>query len=283
MSDDERKLFVGRLPLDIREQEIHMIFSTYGRVADVHILQSSLSGKAASAFVTYEDVQAAKTAVQVLDNVYKFREDQQCDPVHVSVARARRKGGGKGGDDSYGDQGGGRGDYGGYSQPFAGGYSQGGGYGGGCASYGGGGCKGYAPSYGSGYGGGHAPCGGRYGYDRKGGGDWGSGGGGKSSGGKGGDPGCKLYIGNLPADITREALQMVFSTYGQCEDIHVMQGRASSGQSCAFLTYSTPDQAKSAITAMQTGYEIRPGEGHIMVKYASAGSKGRDDGRSRPY
>merc|ERR1719362_61691 len=133
MGEDERKLFVGRLPLDIKEEEIHLIFSTYGRVADVHVLQSSLTGKAASAFVTYEEVQSARVAIQVLDNVYKFREDPRCEPVRVSVARPKNKGADGGGSRDFG-------------------------------------------------GGGHS----------------------------GGAPGCKLYIGNLPNDITREALEMVF-------------------------------------------------------------------------
>merc|ERR1719282_2223402 len=121
--------------------------------------------------------------------------------------------------------------------------------------------------------------------------------GGTDGGGRGrdGPPGAKLYVGNLPGDITREAIDMVFSTYGRVDDIHIMTGRSRSGQSCAFVTYTSASEAKSAISAMGVGYEIRPGEGHILVKHADekghreggGGDRGRDRGgdsdRYRPY
>merc|ERR1712129_351846 len=101
---------------------------------------------------------------------------------------------------------------------------------------------------------------------------------GAPKGGGKGVPGAKLYVGNLPADISREAIEMVFRTYGQTVDIHVMQGRAKSGQSCAFVSYATPDMARMAIAAMEGGYEIRPGEGNIVVRYADASSRRHDGG-----
>lgn len=125
--------------------------------------------------------------------------------------------------------------------------------------------------------------------------------GGPGGGARDGPPGAKLYVGNLPGDITREAIDMVFSTYGRVDDIHIMTGRSRSGQSCAFVTYTSAGEAKTAISAMQAGYEIRPGEGTILVKHADekghrdggggggdrGGDRGRDRGgdgdRYRPY
>jgi hypothetical protein len=50
--------------------------------------------------------------------------------------------------------------------------------------------------------------------------------------------------------------------------------------------YSTVDEAETAVAAMQTGYEIRPGEGNIVVKSAEAGKgkgKGGKGDRYAPY
>mmetsp|Transcript_52302 Transcript_52302/g.149099 ORF Transcript_52302/g.149099 Transcript_52302/m.149099 type:complete len:120 (+) Transcript_52302:62-421(+) len=98
MSDDERKLFVGKLPQDIHEDEIRMIFNTYGRTTDVHLMPVSQQqpGQDRCAFVSYETAEAAKVAMQVLNGVYKFREDAT-ESINVNIAFRRTKGGGGGG------------------------------------------------------------------------------------------------------------------------------------------------------------------------------------------
>ena len=45
----------------------------------------------------------------------------------------------------------------------------------------------------------------------------------------------KIFVGNLPNDITKEVLYQVFSTYGLVSDVHVMVGKSDSGQACAFI------------------------------------------------
>lgn len=302
MGEDEKKLFVGRLPYDIMDDEIRMIFGTYGKVQDVHIMPGQGGqGDRRCAFVTYETVDGAKAAIQVLDNIYKFREDAQ-DPIRVSVARPRgsgKKGGGK--DDIKGGKGWDNFEKGGRDEDYKGGgkgsyqdtdrrdvydrgYDRGGkGDGGYDRGYDKGGYdRGYEKG---GYDRGYDRGGYDRGYDRKGYESKGGGGGkgeyngrgsdfGGKSGRKGDTSGTKLYVGNLPHDITREALEMVFSTYGNLEDVHIMTGRSKSGQSCSFILYSEAQDAKTAIAAMQSGYEIRPGEGDIIVKFADT-SKGK--------
>lgn len=331
MGEDERKLFVGKLPSDIQKDEIQMVFNTYGRVVDVYLIDGTRQKPGQEpqrcAFVTYETSEAAKVAMQVLNDVYRFREDSP-EPVNVSVALPR---GGKGSGDDRGGNGFGRGGVGkgfghgtGYDRghdDFRGGgkgpsydrppphYDRGGGAHsrGPPGGYDRGGGYDRQPAHGYDRGGGN-DRGGQYkgpdrggydrgGYDRDRGKDYGGGKSGGKGGGKGGFGGkggsksdVKLYIGNLPDDITREAIDMVFGTYGRVEDIHIMTGRSRSGQACAFVTYSSPGEAKSAIHAMEAGYEIRPGEGHILVKAADdkdGGDRGRDRGgggdRYRPY
>merc|ERR1712083_657945 len=95
---------------------------------------------------------------------------------------------------------------------------------------------------------------------------------------KGGPVSTKIYICNLPADIKNDAIEAVFGTYGTVEDVHIMQGRSKSGQSAAFVRYSAPQEAKNAIADMDTGYEIRRGEGNLIVKYADDGRSGKAGG-----
>lgn len=93
--------------------------------------------------------------------------------------------------------------------------------------------------------------------------------------------GRKLFIGNLPADIQQDALRIVFSHYGQVTNIHCMGGKSRSGQACAFIEYATPIEAETAILTLHEKYEIRPGEGNIIVKYASSPQGGGQ--RAAPY
>mmetsp|Transcript_29992 Transcript_29992/g.95765 ORF Transcript_29992/g.95765 Transcript_29992/m.95765 type:complete len:292 (-) Transcript_29992:126-1001(-) len=291
MSQDGRRLFVGKLPQDIQEDEIRMIFDTYGRTVDVYLMHPGSQPPGQEyrcAFVMYETSEAAKVAMQALSGVYRFREDAP-EPINVSIARPRgsdKNGAGYGDDHSRGyDR------WEGYD--WGRGYGQGGGYdrGGG---YDGGGCYGRSGGYDRAGGCGHGAGYERRGYDRSGycrapgyGGarDQARGEAGKGArrGGVAPDPGTRLYVGNLPGDIAHEALDMVFSTYGYVAHIHVMSGRSRSGQACAFVTFSTKAEARAAFSAMQTGYEIRPGEGCILVKYANEPGGAAPGGRFGPY
>jgi len=97
---------------------------------------------------------------------------------------------------------------------------------------------------------------------------------GKGSGKKGGkhgkEPVCKkLYVGNLPADISEKPLKNVFRKYGLIEDIHIMHGRSKkTRQSGAMIVFSTEAESKSCVEAMALGYEFRLGEGDLIVKFA---------------
>lgn len=316
---DEHKLFVGKLPTDITEEELRIVFNTYGKVQNVHIMSKGRPDddrgpRFACAFVYYNSDEACKAAIQVLDNIYKIREDAR-DPIHVSFALA---GGDKGGnrgrrddrdndrrDDRDRDRSRGRGGYdrgppprdhydhydhygkggkgGGYDRggyggpPERGGYPDRGGYPPHHEPY----RDSWGPGRDEGYGRSRYNDRSRHDdYDR----GYGKEKGGNSRGGdRGGDyisGSSKLYVANLPSDIQQEAMEMVFSTYGRIEDIKIMTGRSKSGQACAFVKYSTPNEARIAIAAMERGYEIRPGEGDILVKSADPDSKDRGrDGR----
>ena len=49
---------------------------------------------------------------------------------------------------------------------------------------------------------------------------------------------------------------------------YIMAGKSNSGQSCAFVEYSSAAEADVAIQTLHDKYEIRPGAGMILVKRA---------------
>ena len=62
----------------------------------------------------------------------------------------------------------------------------------------------------------------------------------------------------------------MFEVYGSVQDIHTMPGKSRMGnhKMSAFIRYGVEEHANHAIASMNTGYEIRPGEGNIIVKQA---------------
>ena len=72
----------------------------------------------------------------------------------------------------------------------------------------------------------------------------------------------KIFVGNLPNDISKDVLYKVFSTYGNVLDVHIMTGKSDSGQACSFVEYSSQLEAQTAITTLNNNYEIREGESH---------------------
>mmetsp|Transcript_20997 Transcript_20997/g.31361 ORF Transcript_20997/g.31361 Transcript_20997/m.31361 type:complete len:379 (-) Transcript_20997:150-1286(-) len=239
------KLFVGGLPLDCTEQELQMVFSTYGELRKVHVMTPHTSSGRVAAFVYYASDTAAEDAIVALNGVYKIREHAEA-PIQVRWANDK-KGGGKGAPGGFGAPAG-----------FDGGapWAQGGGYGGASGMP--------QPAWEGG-----APAGGM---------DHGMGGfgGGKGGGGGGkGPPEGKLFVGNLPDGVNEEALRYVFSTYGTVVNVHVMTGKSKSGAACAFVEMADGMSAETASQTLNDKYEIQPGTGPIMVKKARS--------RANPY
>jgi len=332
MTDARHKLFIGNLPADLTQEEIKLVFNTYGNCVDAHIMAGKSRSGQSCAFVSYDTAQGADSAMQALNNVYSFRQGQP--PITVSWAKP-----GGGASPSPG------------VPPVIGGAPvtvppPGGGVGAALGGYAppqgttvpppqqfGGGLEGFTslpqhllegapaaqplltigaplmvgqqaqagwqptmpsgqPQLGQQYVPGAAPQLQQYG-GTVGGAPFGQPQFGGASplltmaAGQGlaGLPGAaapvgqrtKLFVGNLPADVQQEAVRMVFGHYGQVTNIHLMAGKSRSGQSCAFVEYATGLEAETAILTLNEKYEIRPGEGSIMVKYSSSPT------RASPY
>lgn len=292
-TSDGWKLFVGGLPADTSEEELRSVFGTYGEVSKVHVLPPNNSGKVAS-FVYYAKDESAEDAIKVLNNLYKIRADSE-NPIQVRWASDKPAGGGN--KQSWGNSGstGGGGGGGGWSSSWDSNASYGGGGSGNqggwqsqswysnnqSSSYGsGGGGGGWQQSnsdYGSGKGGGY---GSGYGNSDNGGtsagwGDNAGKGGGKSENEQPPSE-TKVFVGNLPPDISEEALKYVFGNYGTVNSVHIMTGRSQTGQACAFVEFNSADDANTAMVTLHDQYEIKPGFGNISVKKAHGN-------RAKPY
>ena len=98
----------------------------------------------------------------------------------------------------------------------------------------------------------------------------------------GGGSASKLYIGNLPEEITEEQLRTIFKEYGEIDDIHLMQGRQKrTGKSGAMVRFSQPDHAENCRNAMWE-YVYKKSDGPLIVKYADFQQhKGKGKGKSK--
>jgi len=288
---ESNKLFAGSLPPDITEEELKTVFATYGELTSVHLMAPHSKTGMRAALIFYAKREAAEDAIRALNDVYKFREDSEA-PINVKW--------GKDSASSKGDKGGWNGGGWGGDSWSGGGWNDG--KGGSKGSKGGGGWQAIGGPGGwqdSSRGGNNWQEQDRWnsggwqdrrqdwsggGWQGGGGKDWGSSGyggkdGGKSGGGKGWDhvePSGKLFVGNLPEDIQDSALEYVFGTYGKVQKVHIMNNNSKNGAIAAFVEYSAPEEAETAIASLNERYEIRPGFGPIHVKHAN-------NRRSRPY
>merc|ERR1712112_559878 len=99
LTDEEKekentKLLVGNLPNDIDKESMHSVFSAYGNVRAIALLQSKKMDPEtgavgqASAFVVYDNEYEAKTAINTLHERYEIRPGE--GPITVKVAIPKR-------------------------------------------------------------------------------------------------------------------------------------------------------------------------------------------------
>jgi len=167
------KVFVGKLPEGVTDEEIKEHFSQFGPIVEVVRPIDKQNGDKPKnfAFITYEKEEIAFKLVK------EGQTTLNGETVHIKkvIPKDQSMGGGRGGfgggRGGFGGYGYGYGDqygYGGYTDPYGGFGGYGGGYGGaGGGGYGGGGGGGYGGGFGGGWGGG--PVRGGPGYGRGGG------------------------------------------------------------------------------------------------------------------
>lgn len=241
------KLFIGGLAADCTEEDLAVVFKTYGEVTGVKMMQKPATSGLKSAFVFYATEQAGDDAIKVLHGKYKIREDAEL-PINVCWARS-----------PLGKQGGGWNDW--AQESFSKGAGQSwashqGARGGGMC-WGSDGKKPGAMSERRPAVQGMEASGSRSG--QAGSGQW-----------TGSDGKSKLYVANLPQDIDEATIRYVMSVYGEVGEIHVMNGKVVKGCVSAFVSYQRPEDAETAIAMLHDKYEIREGYGPLIVKRAES-------------
>jgi RNA recognition motif-containing protein len=80
----------------------------------------------------------------------------------------------------------------------------------------------------------------------------------------------KLFVGNMPGDVSADEISAVFSKFGQVFEVHIMSGnRSRSGQSSAFVKFTSYDACHEAIAAFHMKGKIRPTDNDFLsVRFA---------------
>jgi len=95
----------------------------------------------------------------------------------------------------------------------------------------------------------------------------------------------KLYVGNLPFDVTEEDLRNMLSQHGPVNEIAVVMDKITGrARGFAFATMNTQEAAKAAIVALNgkdwkgralTVNEARPREERTRGGYGGGGGRSR--------
>jgi RNA recognition motif-containing protein len=121
----EKRLYVGNLPFDTSEDQLHELFSVHGQVVSAKLITDMETGRSRGfAFVEMSSEDEAKKAI---DNMNKAKVGDRELTVNEARPRPEKTGGSRGG--FGGGRGGSGGGYGGGRSGSGGGGNSGGGYG----------------------------------------------------------------------------------------------------------------------------------------------------------
>ena len=127
----ENRLYVGNLPFDISEDQLHELFSAHGEVTSARLITDFNTGRSRGfGFVEMKTAEAAQNAIT---NMNKAKVGERELVVNVAKPREERGGAAAGGGGARGGFGGNRGGSGGGFGGNRGG--SGGGFGGGRGGY----------------------------------------------------------------------------------------------------------------------------------------------------
>ncbi|MDI6782201.1 MAG: RNA-binding protein [bacterium] len=91
--------------------------------------------------------------------------------------------------------------------------------------------------------------------------------------------GGRLYVGNLTYSVTNEQLRELFSTYGEVNQVNIIEGKGF-----GFVELSTPEEAAKAKEALNgsdfIGRTLRVDEARPPKSREERGSGGYGGGRS---
>jgi RNA recognition motif-containing protein len=107
----EKRLYVGNLPFDTSEDQLHELFSAHGQVVSAKLITDQETGRSRGfGFVEMSTEDEARNAIEKMN---KARVGERELTVNEARPRPERSGGGGGGRGGFGGGGGGRGGFGG--------------------------------------------------------------------------------------------------------------------------------------------------------------------------
>ena len=115
----EKRLYVGNLPFDVSEDQLHELFSAHGQVASTKLITDFNTGR--SRGFGFVEMRTEEEAQAAIDKMNKAKVGEREIVVNEARPRPEKSGfgggsGGRGGNRGGGGGGGGRGGYGGYER-----------------------------------------------------------------------------------------------------------------------------------------------------------------------
>jgi len=257
-------LTVGRLPLDVTQDDLRTVFSTYGEVMSIEMKDDiDPAAKLRSALVAYSRRESASDAIEVLHSIYKIRIDAEL-PITVEWASSGRSAQqtrpADAGDGSQRDS---RAVVTEVAQRHSGAH----GTKRHCSEDGNNSNE--VTSHAQGVGHKQPRTSTTQSFM-------------DNARRRDSDHGYKAFVGGLPTECTEDELRTVFCTYGQVNKVHIMPPHASTGRVAAFVFYEHSQSVDDAIAVLNRQYKIRrDAEMPIEVKWASLKEDGTA-GRGSP-
>lgn len=78
---------------------------------------------------------------------------------------------------------------------------------------------------------------------------------------------AKLFVGQLPFECNEQRLLELFGAYGHVEQVHILRDAQERSRGAAFITYSTTEEADTAIFTLHNRYRLLTNRA-IQVSYA---------------
>lgn len=87
------------------------------------------------------------------------------------------------------------------------------------------------------------------------------------------DQGCKVFVGQVPAGTPEDKLRTIFSEYGTVADVFLLRDRRTSTfKGCAFVTFSSPEEAQSAIVGVEAAQITLDGAKRSLIVHPAGPS-----------
>ena len=79
---------------------------------------------------------------------------------------------------------------------------------------------------------------------------------------------CKIFVGNLPLDVTAEVVNSMFAKFGAVDEVHLIRDQRGEFKGCAFVRYRTKSDAVTAIQRLNDQKVNKGINSQLLVRFA---------------